>query len=471
MDDRPCRRRQSPPSGQPLQPAPPVPATSPAYECNLPSFDAANRAYIRSRTVAQDVTEYAFAQAADQFRRTSLLDAVRRAYPGFRATVNAGGWAGEAIEADALGRLYTLLEIRVGTAGLRNLLLYSTDGGRSWRVLTLPFTPPRLSPDGRNDGTCASEHLAGFNLRGEPPLIAVWKPVADWPGYRACRMALYVLQPRFEGDRLVLPDPVLVSDQALGLVQAAGGASFAATVGATTYIAWAEVAPVGRPGLAHLRRRLRPDDRDARRAAAGGHGAPRQRRPHDARHRGRQQRPAPRPLGRPQHAVHVHAHAGSRRPHDLESSGARSCLPATVRPGDTGAGSGRQTYVSLVCTPDDALVVVYRQWRRGVDQAFGGQPYHALSVQRLEPGGAWSEPQRLVFGRRFKGYAQYYQKMTVDRRGRIYLSLNYFRPHDWPRDQRWANRYHHRMILISEDGGDTWRFATLGDFLEGVLTD
>ena len=61
--------------------------------------------------------------------------------------------------------------------------------------------------------------------------------------------------------------------------------------------------------------------------------------------------------------------------------------------------------------------------------------------------------------------------MTVDRRGRIFLSLNYFRPHDWPRDERVANRYHHRMILISEDRGDTWRFATLADFLQGVLTD
>ena len=34
-----------------------------------------------------------------------------------------------------------------------------------------------------------------------------------------------------------------------------------------------------------------------------------------------------------------------------------------------------------------------------------------------------------------------------------------------------ANRYHHRMVLISENRGDTWRFATLADFLDGVLTD
>lgn len=443
---------------------------SPAYECNLPSFDAANRAYIRSRTAAQHPTEYAFTQAAHGFRRASLLAAVRRAYPGFRATVNAGGWAGEAIEADAVGRLYTLLEVKIRDGSLRNLLLYSIDRGRSWRVLKLPFTPRRRSPDGRNDGACASEHLAGFNLRGEPPLIAVWRPVGDWPGYRACRMALYVLQPRFEGDRLVLPDPVPVSDRCLGLIQAAGGASFAATVGATTYIVWAEVAPVGAPGS--------PVFVAAYDQTTGTLGAPQQvatARPLNDDHT------TPGIVADSKGVLHVLS-GGHNTPfmytHTLDPadpstwSRQEPILSSGYRqPGDTGAGRGRQTYVSLVCTPDDALVVVFRQWRRGVDPAFGGEPYQALSVQRLDPGGAWSAPRRIIYCSRYKGYAQYYQKMTVDRRGRIFLSLDYFRPHDWPRDQRVANRYHHRMVLISENRGDTWRFATLADFLDGVLTD
>ena len=443
---------------------------SPAYECNLPSFDAADRAYIRSRTAAQNRTEYAFSQVAGGFRRASLLDAVRRAYPGVRGTVNAGGWAGEAIEADALGRLYTLLEIKVGNGSLRNLLLYSIDGGRGWRVLKLPFTPPQHSPDGRNDGTCASEHLAGFNLRSEPPLIAVWRPVGDWPGYRACRMALYVLQPRFEGGRLVLPEPVPVTDRGLGLIQAAGGSSFAATVGATTYIVWAEVAAIDAPGS--------PVFVAAYDQTTGTLGAP-------------QQVATARPLN-DDHATPgivadskggLHVLSGGHntpfmytrtvdpadpalwsRPEPVLTSGYR-------QPGESGGGRGRQTYVSLACLPDDALVVVFRQWRRGVDAAFRGQSYQALSVQRLEPGGTWSEARRIIFCSRFKGYAQYYQKMTVDRRGRIYLSLSYFRPHDWPRNQRVANRYHQRMILLSEDGGDTWRFAELRDFLQGLLTD
>ena len=221
----------------------------PAYECNLPSFDAANRAYIRSRTVTPG--RHRVRLRAGRRRVPARLAPRRRAsdvswLPRHRQRRRLG--RERRSRPTPWGRLYTLLEVKVGDGSLRNLLLYSTDSGRSWRVLRLPFTPPRSSPDGRNDGTCASEHLAGFNLRGEPPLIAVWRPVGDWPGYRACRMALYVVQPRFEGDRLVLPDPVPVTDRGLGLVQAAGGASFAATVGTTTYIVWAEVAPVGASG-------------------------------------------------------------------------------------------------------------------------------------------------------------------------------------------------------------------------------
>ena len=443
---------------------------SPAYEGNLPSFDAANRAYIRSRTASQDDTEYAFSQTTSGFRRASLLDAVRRAYPGFRATVNAGGWAGEAIEADALGRLYTLLEVKVGDGSLRNLLLYSTDGGRGWRVLSLPFTPPRRSPDGRNDGTCASEHLAGFNLRSEPPLIAVWRPVGDWPGYRACRMALYVLQPRFEGDRLVLPDPVPVTDRCLGLIQAAGGASFAATVGTTTYIVWTEVAPVDAPGS--------PVFVAAYDQTTGTLGAPQQ---VATAHPLNDDHTTPGIVADSKGQLHVLT-GGHNTPfmytHTVDPADPTTwsqpepvLMAGYVQPGESGDGRGRQTYVSLVCTPDDALVVVFRQWRRGVDTAFRGQPYQALSVQRLEPGGAWSEARRVIYCGRHKGYAQYYQKMTVDRRGRVFLSLNYFRPDDWPRDERVANRYHHRMVLLSDDGGSSWRFATLRDFLQGVLTD
>jgi hypothetical protein len=441
---------------------------APRYERNLPSFDAEGNAYIRSRRATQDYSGDAFSLRDGAFRRSSLVAAIKRTYPGFRGTVNAGGWAGEAIEADARGRLYTLIQVRIRDGNLRNLLLYSTDAGRSWRVLRLPFDPPRRSPDGRNDGTTASEHLTGWNLRPNPPLIAVWRPVGDWPGYRACRMALYVVQPRFEGDRLVLPEPVRVSDRALGLIQAAGGASFAATVGSTTYITWAEVAPVSAPGS--------PVYVAAYDQSTGTLGPA-------------QQVATARPVNDDHttpgivadSAGGLHVLSGGHNTPFMYAHTATPADPATWSPptpilsdGYRVPGRsprGRQTYVSLVCTPSDRLVVVFRQWRCGVDAVFRGRPYQTLAVQRLDPGGAWSAAERLAYCSRHRGYAQYYQKMSVDRLGRIFLSFNYFRPKDWPRDRRAANRYRHRMILVSEDGGEYWRFATLGDFLAGVRPD
>lgn len=438
---------------------------APRYECNLPMFDAANHAYIRSRTATQDATRDAWSLRNGAFRRASLIAAITRAFPRFRGTVNAGGWGGEAIEADALGRLYTLVEIRVSDGGLRNLLLYSTDSGGSWRVVRLPFDPPRASPDGRNDGTCASEHLTGWNLRPDPPLIAMWQPVGQWPGYRACRMALYVAQPYFDGGRLVLPEPVAVTDRSLGMIQAAGGASFAATVGTTTYITWAEVAapdagasPIfvaaydhttGTVGAAQEVEQARPvnDDHCTPGIVADSQGG-------------------------------LHVVSGSHNASFIYTHTATPADLATwsqpvpmLLDGYRIAGKsprGRQTYVSLVCTPTDRLVVAFRQWRRGVDADFHGQAYEALCVQWLDPGGTWTEPLRLALCSRNRGYAQYYQKMSIDRRGRIFLSLSYFRPKDWPVEERAANRYHHRMILMSEDGGETWRFATLEDFAGGV---
>ena len=62
------------------------------------------------------------------------------------------------------------------------------------------------------------------------------------PGRRAARNLLYVLAPSFQGRRLILPAPTLVSDKFIGMTYAAGGASFAVTSGATSYIGWAEVA-------------------------------------------------------------------------------------------------------------------------------------------------------------------------------------------------------------------------------------
>lgn len=436
---------------------------SPDYELNVPSFDPWNRPYIRSRKVSQHETDHVHTLDGSGWSQLPLVQAVRRDYPTFAATVNAGGYVSELVEFDALGRAYTLLEIRLASGALKNVLLYSLDGCVTWRTATLPIGGHVALYSGRDVGTMTMEHGTGWNLGPEPPLIALWRPVARWPGPRASRNELYVVRPTFEGDELVLPPPTLVTSRHLGMTQAAGGASFAATSGSTSYIVWTEVAPVSTSGAptyaAALDRRTgrlttpvligraHPpnDDHDTAGICLDGQGY--------------------------LHVV-IGAHnqpfryVRSVRPLDVSAwTAPRDVLSSGFRERGTDAdGRGRQTYVSLVCLPDDTLVLVFRQVRAGVDRVFGGRSYCALSMQTRPSGGNWSAARRLVCRRDRAGYAMYYQKLAVDRRGRLFLSLNCCDPHVYPPALRERHRYHRRMVLVSDDGGASWRFATFQDF-------
>ena len=440
---------------------------APGYELNVPSFDPWNRPFIRSRTASQHATDHVHTWSGSDWLEFALVAAVRRDYPTFVATVNAGGYVSELVEFDRLGRAYTLLEIRLRDGSLKNVLLYSLDGCESWRTVTLPIDGHRTFYNGLDVGTMTMEHFTGHNLSGDPPLIALWHPVSRWPGLRASRNRLYVVRPTFDGDRLVLPPATVVTDRHLGILQAAGGASFAATAGATSFIVWTEIAPASaarsptyvaaldratgrltRPVLVGLASPAN-DDHDTPGICIDGRGY--------------------------LHVV-IGAHlrpfryARSIRPLDASAwTSPRTTLSSGFRePGTDADGRGRQTYASFVCLPDDTLVLAFRQERAGVDSVFHGEPYSALCVQTRPEGKGWSPARRLVFRRDRAGYAIYYQKLAVDRLGRLYLSLNLCDPHVYPPAQRERHRYHGRMVLVSDDAARSWRFATLQDYVAGA---
>ena len=135
-----------------------------------------------------------------------------------------------------------------------------------------------------------------------------------------------------------------------------------------------------------------------------------------------------------------------------------------------GDGAGRQTYLSFVCAPDGTLYIAFRQWRRHVDSFFGGWAYGALCVQKRPPGGVWSRAYPVVIPPK-TGYVNYYQKLAVDRRGRLYLSLSCWTGPSSAELTRATSsvRYQDRMVLTSTDGVN-WRFATTADLAAGVIT-
>ncbi len=440
---------------------------SPDYPLNIPSFDWRNRPLVRSRTSSQDFTRSVFGLDHGRWVASSLIKAVRKAFPTFTNTVNAGGYVSERVETDLHGRAYTLIEIRVRGGRFYNVLLYSLDGCRSWKLVKLPFGGKRKLYDGRDNGTAEMEQYAGWNVGSRPPLVALWRPVGDWRGSRASRNLLYVIKPYFAGRRLRLREPTLVSKRFIGQTYGSGGSSFAASTSRQSYIVWPEVARRGELGtptyvcafdhasrtiskpvlLAMARPRNNDHDdpgivRDGDgylHVVTGAHNAP-----------------------------FLYAH--SLAPFDVSAwtTPEELMTGGYVTDGVEPPGTTRQTYLSLACLPDNSLVTVFRQTRRGVDPDFDGAPYDALSCQRRSAAGEWGEAERLVRSADRPGYANYHQKLTVDRLGRLYLSLSYYSPLDYPSSERAANRFRHRMVLISKDGGVDWDFATNQDFIEGV---
>ena len=405
------------------------------------------------------------------FRRASLLDAVRRAYPRLprhrqRRRLGRRGHRGRRPGSP----VHPGRDPASATAACATCCSTRPTPAASWRVVSLPFTrraarrtgattapaPPSTSPAGTSAASRRSSPSGGRS--------------ADWPGYRACRMALYVVQPRFEGDRLVLPEPVPVTDRGLG------------------------ADPGGRRRLVRRDRRAPPPTSSGPRS-----------RPPDARARRSSSPPTTRPPGTlgaaagrsprraPLNDDHctpgivadcqggLHVVSGSHntsfmythtvdpgRPDDVEPARSRCCSTGYRHAGQTRRRPR---------PPDLRLAGLHarrtRWWSSSASGAAASTPpstasptgaLRAAAGSREAPG---ATPQRIVYCSR---YTRLRAVLPEDdhRPSRAHLPLAQLLP---ParlagRDQRAANRYHHRMILISEDGGDTWRFATLADFPE-----
>jgi hypothetical protein len=160
------------------------------------------------------------------------------------------------------------------------------------------------------------------------------------------------------------------------------------------------------------------------------------------------------------------------------------------------------TYVALAVDSQDRLHLVARNMSRGY--AADGTPLpaeemNAESMMRTldylratpEADGSWSweELGALVMPLWHRAYSIFYHKLSVDRRDRLFLTYSYFAaqlPDDavaayrakWPDEKvpepppkgMWM-RPHDPAILLSEDGGTTWRLALTPDFLDGIKTD
>lgn len=443
---------------------------APAYTRGVPTFDALNRPYIRSRSADPDYTAFVHTLRDGRWVRLDLVRWIRRAYPDFAATEGAAGSPDNRVVFDASDRAYTLLAVRLESGAVHNLMLWSEDHGASWRVVDLPA------------GGITCETPVGHNVFDGPPLLVIVRKEADidpFTGNR--RRTLWVALPRFEGDDIVVPEPVLVSTHCLGNDGGSGDTSLAVTRGDATHLVWTETTDrrsLGGPTLVATYDRssgtVGPSVEVARtRPANDGHA---------------------RPGICLDSRGYLHVMTGA---HGTSFKYARSVIAGTPYGGwtepeavlatgwlssdDDESESGKQTYLSFVCDRADTLHIAFRQWRRGVDALFRGATYGTLSYQSMRSGGAWSDAQALV-APPYAGYVLYFHQLAVDRRGRVYLSAACIAgPEMQARKVALARRrllggsgplpplYLRRMVLVPTVPRHRWRFATTDDFAAGMV--
>lgn len=133
------------------------------------------------------------------------------------------------------------------------------------------------------------------------------------------------------------------------------------------------------------------------------------------------------------------------------------------------------SYVALVTDKNDTMHFVSR--------LNGGELplIYALHHIRKEKGKPWEDMGRIVLPDRL-GYNIFYHNLTIDRKGRLFLSYSYYAA--WLSDEekqeyreRWQSNpdpddklfAHDPVTLISEDG-KSWRLATTEDFMSGIMS-
>ena len=140
-------------------------------------------------------------------------------------------------------------------------------------------------------------------------------------------------------------------------------------------------------------------------------------------------------------------------------------------------GTGRYTYTGLVCDSSDTLHLVSR-WA-------GSGYYFRLVYHRKKTAASWEPHKDLVIPFR-TGYSVWYHHLNIDRLGRLFVDYSYMAAelnqveraayqrkwpqHDYRRDSTGEHGLfrHDHCMLISDDGGNTWRLARTEDFVAGI---
>lgn len=323
-------------------------------------------------------------------------------------------------------------------------LSYSTDGGQTFATCPIPRRQEAST-------TFDFEEFTGHNvLDGPPPILRCTFVSKDEKLFWRRIYDLELFLPRKVDSRLVMGEPILIATQTLGIGSHSGMASSVVSRGKKVHIVWGEATdPKAKvPGVPVYVATYDRDTKQLSKPALVGYGAP----PNDVHNK-------PSITMDSKGYLHVlggthgqpFPYAQSLKPNDA-SSGWSEAVPA--------APGAPQTYIGMVCGPDDTLHSAFRLWRRGVEP-FPASSYGTLAYQRKRPGQAW-EPPRVLVVPPFSEYSVYYHRLTIDRKGRLFLSYDCWSTHWFYRNDQPGRR---RTVLMSADGGNTWKLVETKDLL------
>ncbi|MFP3905105.1 MAG: BNR-4 repeat-containing protein [Armatimonadota bacterium] len=416
---------------------------APEYRCGPVYFDHQNRAHMLS--------PYAMWVMEDgQWARREFTDELAETFDSYAGTDFTKHMKIAFDEND--GAWFTVRMRRDGHP-TRTLLMYTPDHGRT-------YIPVPEMPSGKVD----FEQFTGHNDYPIPRIVHYetrQAHPAKWTSYQIMRFYM----PTVVDGKPDIGEPFIVSEDATGGSQHSGGPATMQTKDGQTSFVWIEPTPPEdeAPGMPTFVGAYNHGTGEMGERLFLRYGYP----PNDGHNQ---------PALCLDSEGYLHALTGahgdnfyylrSQQPNDPYGGWTEpeKTLTAGWVDADTDEdGRGRQTYASLICDPDDTLHIAFRQWRN-IGDYHKGSYYGGLSYQQKPKDGSWS-PAKVIVVPPVSGYSIYYHKLTVDRQGWLWLFYRYYSG-----DEEYRYNYlaynQKRAVLVSRDGGDTWKLAETEDFAE-----
>ncbi|HOH29557.1 MAG TPA: BNR-4 repeat-containing protein [Candidatus Hydrogenedentes bacterium] len=368
---------------------------------------------------------------------------------GWRALSEVAGTDGEALPFttrsakcafDADNTVYLL-----GQVEGRAAMLYARP---SEERLNPCFLPVRGSVD--------LEQFSGNNpLEGPPPLVSYTFTEKDPDVFWRRLNDLHLLLPaKGAGSALSIGKPILISRKCIGFSAHSGIPSSLVSRDRKVHVVWAEATEPEElaPGVPTFVATFDRNTQQLGKPALVGYGPP----ANDCHN-------TPSITMDSQGYLHVLIGTHGRTFQYVRSLEPNNAEGGWTEPEELGPGL-RQTYVGLVCDQKNTLHVVFRLWFDGGNPYFPASHYATLAYMRKRQGEPWSNPKVLLVSP-FSEYSVFYHRLTIDPRGRLFLSYDCWSTYWFYRNDHHGTR---RALMMSPNGGDMWKLGAMEDLQQMV---